>query len=96
MNDTAFEELMESIRQAGEIQRGEKEPSRKTTVMVPDIKALRQRLSLTQSAFAHSIGVGEGTLRNWEQGRRRPDGAAITLLRLIDKNPQLIHEAESL
>ena len=44
------------------------------------------------AAFAKSIGVALGTLKNWEQGRRRPEGAARVLLALIDKRPSIVME----
>ena len=51
----------------------------------PDIVAIRGKTGLSQLAFAKSIGVPLGTLKNWEQGRRRPEGAARVLLALIEK-----------
>jgi putative transcriptional regulator len=59
----------------------------------PDVVAIRTRSGLSQTAFARSIGVAVGTLRGWEQGRRRPDGPARVLLALIDKRPTLVQEA---
>ena len=44
-------------------------------------------------AFAMMIGVSVATLRNWEQGRRTPDGPALALLRVAAQNPQLVAEA---
>ena len=57
-----------------------------------DVTAIRQRAGLSQSAFADSIGVPEGTLRNWEQGRRQPSGPAKVLLALLAKRPNLVAE----
>ncbi len=61
----------------------------------PDVAAIRARAGLSQVAFASSIGVAVGTLRGWEQGRRRPDGPARVLLALIEKHPQIVQEALS-
>lgn len=55
-----------------------------------DVTAIRQRTGLSQSDFAASIGVPEGTLVNWEQGRRQPTGAAKVLLALLAKKPSLV------
>jgi putative transcriptional regulator len=55
-----------------------------------DVTAIRQRTGLSQSAFAANIGVPEGTLVNWEQGRRQPSGAAKVLLALLAKKPNLV------
>lgn len=57
-----------------------------------DVTAIRQRAGLSQSAFADSIGVPEGTVRNWEQGRRQPSGPAKVLLALLAKRPNLVME----
>ena len=58
-----------------------------------DISAFREMLGLKQSDFSASLGISLGTLRNWEQGRRSPDGAAIALLRLAARHPRLILES---
>lgn len=55
-----------------------------------DLPAIRRRTGLSQSAFAASIGVPEGTLVNWEQGRRQPSGPAKVLLALLAKQPKLL------
>lgn len=57
-----------------------------------DVTAIRQRTGLSQSAFAASIGVPEGTLVNWEQGRRQPSGPAKVLIALLAKKPNLVME----
>lgn len=57
-----------------------------------DVTAIRQRTGLSQSDFAASIGVPEGTLVNWEQGRRQPSGAAKVLLALLARRPNLVAE----
>jgi putative transcriptional regulator len=56
----------------------------------PDVQAIRSRTGLSQQQFAQSIGVKKGTLLNWEQRRRSPDGPARVLLALIDKDPQIV------
>ena len=61
-----------------------------------DITALRRFVGLTQARFAEAVGISVHTLRNWEQGRRRPDGPAIALLRIAARHPRIIREnAES-
>jgi putative transcriptional regulator len=56
----------------------------------PDVQAIRSRTGLSQAEFARSIGVKKGTLLNWEQRRRSPEGPARVLLALIDKDPQIV------
>ena len=58
----------------------------------PDVVAIRGKTGLSQPAFAKSIGVPLGTLKNWEQGRRRPEGSARVLLSLIEKRPSIVQE----
>lgn len=58
-----------------------------------DVRAARKRLGMSQRTFARSFGVSLDTLRNWEQGRRRPEGPARVLLAVIDKNPKAVLEA---
>ena len=58
----------------------------------PDVVAIRNKTGLSQPAFARSIGIPLGTLKNWEQGRRRPEGPARVLLALIDKRPSSVQE----
>ena len=58
----------------------------------PDVVEIRSKTGLSQPAFAKSIGVPLGTLKNWEQGRRRPEGSARVLLALIEKRPSIVQE----
>ena len=93
MNQTAFKELLTSIRQAGRIRRGTLKPSRVTTFRPADVKSVREKLRASQTEFALMIGVSVATLRNWEQGRRTPDGPALALLRVAARNPRAVAEA---
>ena len=93
MKKQEFENLVDSIRQAGRIRRGEAEPSRVVEFAPVNVKAVRRRLGKSQSEFARMIGVSVSTLRNWEQGRRRPDGPARALLRVTAVNPEAVAAA---
>ncbi len=57
-----------------------------------DITALRNFVGLTQAEFARAIEISVHTLRNWEQGRRKPEGPALALLRIAARHPRIIHE----
>ena len=57
-----------------------------------DIAALRRFSGLSQSAFALALGISVHTLRNWEQGRRMPDGPALALLRVVARHPRVLRE----
>jgi putative transcriptional regulator len=93
MRKQDFENLVESIRQAGYVRRGEAKPSRVTEFAPVDVKAVRLRLGQSQSEFARMIGVSVSTLQNWEQGRCRPEGPARALLRVAAANPEAVAAA---
>lgn len=93
MNDKDFQLLVKSVKQMGSIMRGEDVPHRRTVVSTIDVKALRERLGLTQAEFSRMIGVSIKTLQNWEQGRREPEGPAKALLRVVEKEPQAVMSA---
>ena len=93
MRQTDFAKLVESIKQAGKIRRGETAASRRFEFRPADIRAIRERLGLSQSEFALMIGVSVSTLRNWEQGRRTPEGPARALLKIVEENPEAVLEA---
>jgi putative transcriptional regulator len=93
MKDAAFRELLASIKQAGRIRRGKVKPARITRFRPADAKSVREKLKASQAEFALMIGVSVATLRNWEQGRRTPDGPALALLRVAARNPRAVAEA---
>ena len=57
-----------------------------------DIAALRRFVGLTQVEFARAMEISVHTLRNWEQGRRKPEGSAVALLRIAARHPKIIRE----
>ena len=57
-----------------------------------DFALLRSFVGLTQAQFAQAMGISVHTLRNWEQGRRHPEGPAIALLRIAARHPRIIRE----
>jgi putative transcriptional regulator len=60
---------------------------------VPNPRAIRQRLRLTQEQFSARFHLPIGTVRDWEQGKKEPDSAAKTLLRVIETNPEAVIQA---
>ena len=52
-------------------------------------KVIRTRLKLSQSAFAGLMGVSVRTVQDWEQGRRKPSGPAVALLRIAEQKPDV-------
>lgn len=93
MKNEDFEMLVSSIKEAGEIKKGKKAPSRVFEVDAPEIKTVRDSLHVSQSEFALMIGVSVRTLQNWEQGRRKPEGPAKALLRVASRNPKAVLDA---
>jgi len=93
MKQAVFEELLKSVKQAGEISRGKRPASRKFEVNAETIKELRNRTNLSQPDFASLLCVEVSTLRNWEQGRREPTGPAKALLRAIRNDPENVIRA---
>lgn len=59
-------------------------------IRIPNVKKLRERLGLTQEAFAAAYRIPIGTLRDWEQNRKRPDAPARAYLTIIARNPQAV------
>jgi len=79
-------EILESIRA---IKRGE---GRRIEIDEPDVRAVREKVGVSQAAFAALLGVSPRTLQDWEQGRRKPSGPARSLLRIAGKHPEVLVE----
>jgi putative transcriptional regulator len=89
------QEIIASLKEAIAWAGGEDVPVRITTVEVPntDVRAVRKKLRLSQSQFAAKFGFQPATLKNWEQGRTRPDGPARVLLAVIARHPEAVEDA---
>lgn len=90
MKNELFEELVRSVREGGEILRGRRRPSRSFSVDEPDVREVRAKYRLSQPKFAALMGISPATLRNWEQGRRKPPGSARILLRVVARHPEAV------
>ena len=90
MNKELFNELLESVREGGEILRGKKKASRTFNAKIPDVQKIRGSYNMTQNDFATMLGVSVDTLQNWEQGRRTPQGPARVLLQIAAKHPDVV------
>ena len=93
MKKEMFDELVESVQQAGAIHRGEARPSRQCAFKSQDVRAIREKLGKTQTEFSRMIGVSVDTLQNWEQGRRQPVGPARALLVVAARAPEVVEKA---
>src|SRR4030066_67861 len=90
MKKKLFEELLESVKQGGSIMRGATKPSRTFEFPESEVRKIREQYGLSQDRFASLIGISVATLRNWEQGRRKPEGPARVLLRIAAEHPEAI------
>jgi putative transcriptional regulator len=93
MEKNLFADLVTSLKQAGQIARGVRKPSRVFKFTESRVRAIRERTKLSQSDFARVMGVSVKTLQNWEQSRRHPTGPAAALLRIMEKDPKAAVEA---
>lgn len=92
MKDEMFEELLASVQEGADILRGKAPASRTFVMNGPEIKGLRSRYHLSQSQFAALLGISAATLRNWEQGRRKPEGPARVLLQVAARHPEALFD----
>ncbi len=88
MDNALFDDLVQSLKEANSIAKGETEPARRFVVKRLDVKAIRAKTGYTQKAFAELLQISTKTLQNWEQYRRYPTGPAIALLKIISVSPE--------
>jgi putative transcriptional regulator len=89
----AADRIIQGLQEALQHARGEKDSG--VRLHIPErinVSAIRRKAGLSQSSFAGRIGVSAATLRNWEQGRRNPEGAARVLLAMLAQNPHIVEE----
>ena len=95
MSKKAFDKIKAGLEDAIAIARGEADPAT-YRIHVPDevdVKAIRRKLGMSQAQFAASFGFGLDAVQNWEQGRRRPEGAARAFLKVIEREPDAVRRA---
>jgi putative transcriptional regulator len=93
--DTDFgRDLIAALEEGAAIMRGEAASARTHLAPdVPDVRAIRARLGLSRETFAARFGLKLAAVRDWEQGLRKPDPAARTLLRVIELAPEVVERA---
>jgi len=77
----------EQVKQLRAIVKG-KDASRSFEYPEPEVKSIREKMGFSQDKFVLVLGVSKRTVENWEQGRRHPTGAARSLLRIVETDPQ--------
>jgi putative transcriptional regulator len=95
MSKKAFDKIAGGLADAIAIANGEADPAT-YRVHAPadvDVVKIRKGLGLTREAFASRFGLQLGTVRDWEQHKRKPDGAARVLLTVIEKEPEAVTRA---
>lgn len=88
--------VVAGLRDAIAYAKGDRSRARVSTYDVPqsiDVKNIREQLGMSQPEFALKFGFSLGTLRQWEQGRRSPEGPARVLLTVISHRPDAVEKA---
>lgn len=85
--------ILRGARQALDFARGSREGFVAHVPDEVDVAAIRKRLGMSQGEFAVQFGFKLDALQNWEQGRRRPDGATRAFLRVIEREPDAVQRA---
>jgi putative transcriptional regulator len=81
-------DLVQGMKEAASFAEGLKAGARVHTVAMPDVRAIRRQLHMSQQRFAETYRIPLPTLKNWEQGRRAPDAPAAAYLRAIARQPK--------
>jgi putative transcriptional regulator len=91
---TAGQRILRALKDAAKFAQGEDVPGMRVTFFPPaDVRKIRAKLKLDQREFAEKFGLSLDSIRNWEQGRRAPDGPAKVLLAVIAKHPKAVIDA---
>jgi putative transcriptional regulator len=93
MSDAMFSRLADGVGEMNAVMSGAAKPYRVHRLEAVDVLAVREKLKLSRVEFSNILGVSPRTLESWEQGKRRPSGAANALLRVAVKNPRAVLEA---
>jgi putative transcriptional regulator len=87
---TQFEQMMDSLNDVEAFLAGGQEGFKAHVPQEVDVKAIRNRLGMTQARFSNTFGFSLDAIKHWEGGRRIPEAPARTLLTVIDKNPAAV------
>lgn len=87
---TQFEQMMDGLNDVEAFLAGEQEGFKAYVPQEVDVKAIRNRLGMTQAKFSDTFGFSLDAIKHWEGGRRTPEAPARTLQTVIDKNPAAV------
>ena len=87
---TQFEQMMNGLNEVEAFLAGEQEGFKAHVPEEVDVKAIRNRIGMTQARFSDTFGFSLDAIKHWEGGRRSPEAPARTLLTVIDKNPAAV------
>ncbi|HEY7098880.1 MAG TPA: hypothetical protein VH437_19290 [Terriglobales bacterium] len=87
---TQFEQMMDGLNDVEAFLAGEQQGFKAYVPQEVDVKAIRNRLGMTQAKFSDMFGFSLDAIKHWEGGRRTPEAPARTLLTVIDKNPAAV------
>jgi putative transcriptional regulator len=93
MKPDLLADLLEGVKQGREYLQGRRKPARVFRFQPVDLRRMRKQAKLSQDRFAELLGISPATLRNWEQGRREPEGPARRLLQVARHNLRVVLEA---
>lgn len=86
----AFESIKQGLTEAVEFTEGKTKKAIVHEFTPMDVKALRTKVDMSQNQFASAFGISVSTLRHWERGDRKPQGPALVLLNIVDKEPEMV------
>ncbi len=92
---STFESIKQGLTEAIEYTKGRPIQAVVHTFSSVDVKAVRERVGMSQTEFASAFGISVGTLRHWERGDRTPRGPALVLLNIVAKEPTAVLRALS-
>jgi putative transcriptional regulator len=87
---TRFEQMMDGLNDVEAFLAGKQEGFRAHVPQEVDVKAIRNRLGMTQARFSDTFGFSLDAIKHWEGGRRTPEAPARKLLTVIDRNPAAV------
>jgi putative transcriptional regulator len=87
---TQYEQMMDGLNDVEAFLAGEQKGFKAYVPQKVDVKAIRNRLGMTQAKFSDTFGFSLDAIKHWEGGRRTPEAPARTLLTVIDKNPAAV------